>query len=66
MTFLTRALILVFLVACVGVAFVSVSRLRISEGSHDLLTFGSGVIGIVLLVLAAKIFQAALTAAKTN
>lgn len=61
-----RALLIFFTVACAGVALVSVSRLRIGDGYHDLLTIGSGVFGVVLLVIAAQIYRAALTARKTN
>lgn len=62
----TRALLVFFTLACAGVALVSVSRSRIGDGNHDLLTIGCGVIGVVLLVVAAKIYKTALTARESN
>lgn len=66
MKVLTKKMILFFVVACAGLALVSGSRLRIDEGSHDLLAIGTGVIGVAVLVFAAKLFKAALTAADSN
>lgn len=66
MKFFDRALLVCFAVGCAGIVLVSVSHSRIGDGNHDLLTIGSGVIGVVFLVIAAKIFTTALSAGDSN
>lgn len=56
----TKALALFFLLACVGLGLLSVSRSRIEAGQHDLFAIGTGLAGIAVLGLAAVIYRGAM------